>query len=182
MATDIQKLMGQEFLKYKVNNLENKVKDKSIYLVDITSLIFGLNVIKLWLKDGYTIYIPLYTIYSLDELKQSDNIKLEKLSRSASSFIEKELNKRKLHLQSIEYNNNDNHFDKIKKSLSQFNNQTQLVIATPTIETNYTFFDIKNIESSLNTTGYPINHLLPAEIEEANLYFKQKKLNKYKNN
>lgn len=175
--SEIQKLMGLEFLKHKVNNLEDSLEYKYNVVIDVTGLLFGLDVLKRWINEKtHLILIPIHSINSLDWFKQSDNADIQHKSRSASGFIEKELKRGTIKLQqSIALTNN--HYNNIINSLKLTSNQSKLVVArcNQSIAPN----DRINVDEVIKYTeqsGYSVDLLLPAEIEDAKLWSKQRKL------
>ncbi|EOR00400.1 hypothetical protein J056_000938 [Wallemia ichthyophaga EXF-994] len=176
--TSIQKAMGLEFLKYKVSNLEGSVEYKQSVVVDVTALLYGIEVLKRWIHDKtHVIMIPLHAINSLDVFKGMGDDDIQYRSRNASAFIEKELKKQTIKLQeSIPLTSN--HYTNIINSLKLTSNASKLVVVGTGADVDRLNTD--EITQHTQQSGYDVDLLLPAEIEDAALWSKQRKL-KYLN-
>ncbi|TIA84571.1 hypothetical protein E3P92_03468 [Wallemia ichthyophaga] len=158
--TSIQKAMGLEFLKYKVSNLEGSVEYKQSVVVDVTALLYGIEVLK-----------------RLDVFKGMGDDDIQYRSRNASAFIEKELKKQTIKLQeSIPLTSN--HYTNIINSLKLTSNASKLVVVGTGADVDRLNTD--EITQHTQQSGYDVDLLLPAEIEDAALWSKQRKL-KYLN-
>ena len=173
--TEIQKAMGLEFLKYKVENLEESLEYKQSVLVDGSALLFGLDVVKRWVHDKtHLIVIPVYAIDTLDLYKNVSDAETQHLSRCASAFIEKELKKGGVRLQQgvklVE-----NHAANVANALRPLSAEFKLVVARCSQDSEGRL-NIDETTHHAEQAGYSVDLLLPAEIEDAKLWHKQRQL------